>query len=208
MAEESKDPGKQVPEGRQPRRARRPRRVRGHLGRRALGAAGPAPRRRLQRRAQTVLRTPRLRDLARRLLRKRPGARRHRTPRAARHGPETGQVLRRDPRRDDPVHRDQRGDDRHLAPVVVALRAPPAAADLLPAAREVPHAVVHADLLLDARRHADHLRQHRSARQPVLVRRDAVVHDRARGDRARCASKTPTASAPTARRGACASKAR
>ena len=37
------------------------------------------------------------------------------------------QILPRAARRDDPVHRDQRGDDRDLAPVLVAVRAPPAA---------------------------------------------------------------------------------
>ena len=50
----------------------------------------------------------RLCDRARRLLRKRPDARRRRTPRPARHRPETRQVLRRHARRDDPVHRHQR----------------------------------------------------------------------------------------------------
>ncbi len=74
---------------------------------------------------------PRVCDLAGRLLRKRPDARRDRTPRAAWHGPETGQILPRVPRRDDPVHRDQRRDDRDLAPVLVAVRAPPAAAAVL-----------------------------------------------------------------------------
>ena len=141
------------------------------------------------------LQNGRLCDRARRLLRKRPDARGRRTPGAARHRPETGPVLPRDPRRDDPVHRDQRRDDRDLAPVVVAIRAPPAAADVLAAALEVPHAVVHADLLLDARQHADHLRQHRSARQPLLVRRDALVHDRARGDR-EAARQRPRPRAP------------
>ena len=117
-------------------------------------------------------------------------------------------VLRRHARRDDPVHRHQRGHDRHLAAVVVAGRAPPAAGDLLPAAPEVPHAVVHARVLLGARRRADPVRQHRSARQPLLVRRDAVVHDRPRRGRSRCASRTPTASGPTACPGTCASAAR
>ena len=89
------------------------------------------------------------------------------------------------------------GHDRDLAAVVVAVRAPPAAAALLAAALPLPHAVVHAHLLLAAREHADHLRQHRSARQPLLVRRDALVHDRARGDREAARRATPTASAPT-----------
>ena len=48
---------------------------------------------------------------------------------------------------------------------------------------------------------ADPLRQHQRARQPLLVRRDAVVHDRARRRSSRCASRTPTASGPTGCRG-------
>ncbi len=86
------------------------------------------------------------------------------------------------PRGDDPVHRDQRRHDRDLAAVVVAGGAPPAAEAVRLAAPALPHAVVHADLLLGSRVHADHLREHRSARQPVLVRGDAVVHDGPRGD--------------------------
>ena len=50
------------------------------------------------------------------------------------------------------VHRHQRRADRHLAAVLVAGRAPPAARDLLPAAPALPHAVVHDHLLLAARR--------------------------------------------------------
>ena len=117
----------------------------------------------------------------------------------ARHGAETRRVLRRDPRRDDPVHRHQRGHDRDLAPVLVAGRAPPAAEPVLAAAPEVPHALVHADVLLRARRRADPVRQHRSARQPLLVRRDALVHDRARGgDRAARQGPRPRTPLPDA----------
>ena len=68
-------------------------------------------------------------------------------------------ILRRHPRRDDPVHRDERGHDRDLAPVVVAVRAPPAAAAVLAAAPALPHPVVHAHLLLGARGRADPLRR-------------------------------------------------
>ena len=109
----------------------------------------------------------------------------------------TRPVLRRPARRDDPVHRDQRGHDRHLATVVVAGRAPPAAAAVLPAAPEVPHTLVHARVLLAVRLCADPVRQHRSARQPLLVRRDAVVHDRAcRGHRAAREGSGPGAALP------------
>ena len=64
-------------------------------------------------------------------------------------------VLRRPARRDDPVHRHQRGPDRHLAPVVVAGRAPPAAGGLRAPAPALPHAVVHDRLLLGLRGAAD-----------------------------------------------------
>ncbi len=89
MAEESKDPGKQVPKA-----------VNlvvlavlgvyaGHLDRRALGAAGHPPRRRLQPRAQTDLLPPGYATALGGLLRKRPGARGDLTPRAARHRPDS-----------------------------------------------------------------------------------------------------------------------
>ena len=67
--------------------------------------------------------------------------------------------LRRRARRDDPVHRHQRRADRHLAAVLVAGRAPPAAEHLLAAAPELPHAVVHDRVLLDPRRRADPARR-------------------------------------------------
>ncbi len=195
MAEESTDPGQAGAQGGEPRGARGAGGLRRDLRGRPLGAPGCAPRCGLQRRAQTVLLHARVRDLARRLLRKRPDARRHRTSGPARHGPEAGQILPRAARCDDPLHRDQRRDDRDLAPLLVAIRAPPATAAVLQTARQVPHAVVHADLLLDAGQHADPLRQHRSARQPLLVRRDALLYDRARGNR-KAAHQRPRPRAP------------
>ena len=69
---------------------------------------------------------------------------------------------------------------------------------LLAAAPALPHAVVHDRVLLGARGAADPATANTdAARQPLLVRRDAVVHDRARRRSSRCASRTPTASAPT-----------
>ena len=118
------------PQGGQPRADRRARRLRRHLRRRAVGAAGDPPRRRLQPGAGRKLQTRRLRDGARRPLRKRSRARHHHAPGPARHGADAGQGLRRRARRDDPVHRHQRRADRHLAAVVVAVRAPPAAEPL------------------------------------------------------------------------------
>ena len=104
-------------------------------------------------------------------------------------------LLRRHPRRDDPVHRHQRGHDRHLAPVVVAGRASPAAEPLLAAAPEATARRGSRSCSSPAGRHADPVRQHRSARQPLLVRRDAVVHDRPRGGH-RAARKGPRPRAP------------
>ena len=188
------------PEGRQPRGARRARRLRGHLGGRAVGAAGGPPRRRLQpRAAQQASPRPGYATALGGFFQNDPVLGDHLPPRPARHGAETRPVLRRHARRDDPVHRDQRRHDRHLAAVVVAGRAPPAAEPVLAAAPEVPHAVVHDRLLLAARRRADPLRQHQRARQPLLVRRDAVVHDRPRrGHRAAHQGPRPRAPLPDA----------
>ena len=52
-------------------------------------------------------------------------------------------LLRGGARGDDPVHRHERRADRHLPALVVALRAPPASLDLLPAAPALPDALVH-----------------------------------------------------------------
>ena len=87
------------------------------------------------------------------------------------------------------------GPDRHLAPVVVAGRAPPAAEPLLAPAPALPHAVVHDRVLLDPRGAADPAGRNHAARQPLLVRRDAVVHDRARRGR-RAALQRPRPRAP------------
>ena len=76
MAEESKDPGRQVPEGRQPRRARRARRLRRHLRGGPLGAAGHPPRRRLQPRAAQYFTPPGYATALGGLLPERPRARR------------------------------------------------------------------------------------------------------------------------------------
>ena len=106
-------------QGRQPRAVRGARRLHGHLGRRALGAARRPHRR------------PRLHDAARQQraarLRVRAGARDRRPPRPLGHPAPRRAVLRRPAGHDDPLHRDQRRPDRHLAPVVVAVGAPPAA---------------------------------------------------------------------------------
>ncbi|TMM16841.1 MAG: APC family permease [Actinobacteria bacterium] len=68
-----------------------------------------------------------------------------------------------------------------LALLAVAGRAPAAAGAVRTVAHAVPHALVHDHLLLDPRRAADRAGGNHAARQSVRVRRDAVVHDRARG---------------------------
>ena len=85
MAEESKDPGRQVPKAVNLVVLAVLGGVRGHLGRGPVRAAGHTPRRRLQRELKQSFTLARLRDRARRLLRKRPDARRRRTSRPARH---------------------------------------------------------------------------------------------------------------------------
>ena len=117
MAEEARDPGARRAQGGEPRALRRARGLRRHLGRRAVGPAGDPGRARP------------LHDAAGHEVRERPRARHRR----ARSGSATVvttalQLLRRRPGRDDPVHRDERRADRHLAALVVARRAPPAAA--------------------------------------------------------------------------------
>ena len=201
MAEEAEDPGHDVPKAGQPRADRGARRVRRHLGHRAVGPAGGP---------WQVSR--------------------------ATSGPaatETGH----DGYENDPVlgiishlglHgtvltlaqyyvgmlaatilfiATNAGADRDLAAVVVAGRAPPAAERLLalhPRYRTPWFTIVFFSV---ARGAADPARQDQRARQPVLVRRDAVVHDRARGGDRVCASRIPTASVPTGCRGTCASAA-
>ena len=115
MAEEAKDPGHDVPRARQPRAVRRARRLRRHLGRRAVGAAGRTTRRHYRPRSARRTRTTRCSGSSSAL-------------RAARRRADGRARLRRPARGDDPADRHQRRPDRHLAAVVVAGRAPPAAA--------------------------------------------------------------------------------
>jgi APA family basic amino acid/polyamine antiporter len=66
-------------------------------------------------------------------------------------------------------------------------------------APEVPHAVVHDRLLLGPRRPADPPGRNDAAGQPLLLRRDAVVHDRPRlGGRAADQAARPRAPLPDA----------
>ena len=156
-----------------PRRRRRLRDLLHAAARRALRAAG------LQGRGRRV------RDEARAAagqgrVRERPGARPRREPRHPRLRPQRRQGLRRRPRRDDPLHRHQRGRDRRVAHHLLDGELPAAAGGLPPAAPALQDAVAVADRL--RRGHLDRGAapgQGRLPRDDVLVRRDAVVHDRA-----------------------------
>ena len=194
-------------QGGQPRADRRARRLR---------RASRSSRSRRCRSSTTASATPhsdrprRLRDRARRPLRKRPGARASST-RLGLHGTvlTIARVLRRRARRDDPVHRHQRRADRDLAAVVVAGRAPPAAEHLLAACtrrfRTPWFTIVFFSVLAGA---ADPARRNQRC-SATSTRSGRCCRSRPRTSRSsRCASRTPTASAPTGCRGTCASAAR
>ena len=118
-------------------------------------------------------------------LQERSGARPGRAPRLPRPGAARVEDLRRDPRGDDSAHRHERGRDRRVADHVRDGDPPAAARGVPPAASKVQDAVAVARRL-----RRDHLdprpapRPDGLSREHVRVRRDAVVHDRARlGDR-------------------------
>ena len=181
-------PGPGRAAGRQLHPDRRARRVRGHDGRRAVGAARARP---WRPRLHAARRGPAAR------LPERPGARDHLAPRARDRGHARAPLLRRRAGGDDPVHRHQRGADRDLAALVVAGRAPAAADDLLASAPSPPDAVVHDRGVLGVRGDPADPGQDRFPRQPLLVRRDAVVHDRPRrGDRVADQGSRPRAALP------------
>ena len=130
----------------------------------------------------------------------RPRAGDHLAPRACDRGHARAALLRRCAGGDDPVHRDQRGPDRYLAAFVVARRAPPDPGHLRPAASQAPDTVVHDRGVLGVRRDPADPGQDRLPGQPVLVRGDAVVHDRARRGR-RAADQGPRPRTPVPDRG-------
>ena len=130
-------------------------------------------------------------------LQERPGARPRREPRPARRRARRREDLRRRPRRDDPLHRHERRRDRRLADHVLDGELP-AAAGAVPAP---------ASALQDARARAGRLRrrlldplhaagQRRLHRPHVRVRRDALVHDRARLGRSQMRRKPPPVEEP------------
>ncbi len=100
----------------------------------------------------------------------------------------TPPLLRRHPRRGHPPDRDQRRPDRRLPPDLLDGPAPPAAGEAAPGPSPLPHPL-HRDHHLRRDRDAHPAAgQDRLPGDDVLVRRDALVHDRPpRGDPAAAA---------------------
>ena len=184
--------GQDDPGGDQARGDRRLRDLLHAAGRRARGAARPAGSR-----DGRVLHAARPPGGGGRL-RGRPDRRARREPRP-RPVPDAGGDLRRHPRGDDPVPGHQRGADRRLAARVLDGHPPPAARPIAPAAPALPHAVDR-DHRLRRRRDPDHAaRPGDVPGQPVRVRGDAVVHDRApRADPPADVAPRPGAALPAA----------
>ena len=140
---------------------------------RALGDAGAPRRRELPDGARPAAGEGRVRQ--------RPGARPRRAPRHHGHAALGDQGLRRPPRRDDPLHRDERRRDRRVADHVRDGRVSAAPRGVPQAASALQDAVAVADRVRRARpdpraaAREDEVPQH-----DVLVRRDALVHGRAR----------------------------
>ena len=137
-------------------------------------------------------------------VRVRPG-RRHRPEPGARAADDAGRLLRRHPRGHDPDHRDERRHHRRLATDLLDGSASAVPRDPPHGPSEVPHAVgrdpdlhVRGDRPDGAGRGVG-AEGHRVPRQPVRLRRDAVVHDRARvGDRAAAETSRPRSALPGA----------
>ena len=111
-----------------------------------------------------------------------------------------GRDLRRPARGHDPVPRHQRGADRRVAARVLDGHPPPAARPAAPAAPEVPHAVDRDPALLGHRDLHDPAGPGGLPRQPLRVRRAAVVHVRARLRGAAAGEEEGRARGPTAAR--------
>ena len=130
---------------------------------------------------------------------------RHRPEPRARAADDARRLLRRRARGHDPDHRDERRHHRRLAPDLLDGPAPPVPEHPAHGASEVPDAVGRDPDLHARGDRADDPRLavgpegHRVPRQPVRVRRDALVHDRARGgDRAAPETSGPRPAVPRA----------
>ena len=180
--------GPDDPPQRRPHGRRRARPLPADPDRRPLGDAGHPGRRRP------------LLDRARHDLRRRPDPRHRREPRPLPPADRNPPLLRRRPRRGDPADRDQRRPDRRLPPHLLDGPAPPAARGPAPGPPEVPHPL-HRDP--DLRRDRDRHPAAGPDRLPgddVLVRGDALVHDRPRRGDPAAAQANPTSSGPGSRR--------
>ena len=177
LAEEVRDPVKNVPERLQARRARGLRDLLHAAADRALGAAGDRDRRRADDAAGAAAGGGRLCE--------RSDPRRRPEPRRRGSAARRARDLRRHPRRDDPLHRHQRRRHRRLPDHLLDgdLPADPGG---LPAAAPALQDAVALDRALRRRRadRRDPARQRQLRRHALLVRRDALVHDRARVARA------------------------
>ena len=91
---------------------------------------------------------------------------------------------------DDPVHRHERRHPRRLAAQLLHGPAPPAARVPAAAAPALPHALRRDHRLQHDRLHRDHPGRGRLPRRDLRLRRDALVHDGARG-RGHAAGQAP-----------------
>ena len=133
-------------------------------------------------------------------LRRRPDPRHRREPRPLLGPDRNPPLLRRRAGRGDPADRDQRRPDRRLPAHLLDGPAPPAAGGPAPGPPEVPHPL-HRDP--DLRRDRDRHPAAGPDRLPgddVLVRGDALVHDRPRRGDPAAAQAGATSSAPGSRR--------
>ena len=167
-------------------------------GHRAVGAAGDA-RPRVRRVPHAARRGGGGRRLRRRPDPRRRQAARPRLPAAAR------RAVRRAARRDDPADRDECRDHRRVAARLLDGHPPPGARPPAPAASEVRHAVGRDRRLRRRRVHHGAAWTGRLPRLHVRLRRDAVVHDRARGGHPPARSSIPIARGRTAARERCGS---
>ena len=107
-----------------------------------------------------------------------------------------GRDLRRPAGGDDPVHRDQRGHHRRLAARLLDGHPPPGARPAAPAAPEVPARRGSGSCIFSAIAIGDDPAGPGGLpRQHLRVRRDAVVHDRARLAWSRLRAKKPDVAA-------------
>ena len=189
MAEEAKDVGAHDPAQRRPHGRRRARPLPADPGRRALGDAGHPGRRRQLHDRRWAPSSPTTRSSAS-----------SRTSAWA-HG--LTEVLRfyvGDPRRGDPADRHQRRPDRRLPAHLLDGPAPPAARAPAPGPPPLPHSLHRDPRLLGGRDDHPAPGPDRLPGDDVLVRRDALLHDRPRlGDPA-ATPRNPTRSGPGSRR--------